>query len=394
MDVPPEFDHDYAPARIVYGRGTAARLGDVLADAGASRALLVTGSSVGANDDLMDPVRAGLGDGLAGHFDGTTPAKAAAEAYEGRDAMADCDADAIVAVGGGSTLDVAKGTRILDADYRSPADLRAEAASGESLAVHEGAMVPLIAVPTTLAGADLSIGGSLSLAATEDDPAASVGISDRKTMPTACVYDPALVETTPFSVLAGSAPNGYDKGVEMLYSANATAITDATAMRGLRLFQRSLPTLAEGDPADYDRAVAGAVLVQYGLSTPGGGLFSLLHAFGHGLSRDRPVQQGVAHAVVAPAALSHLFDHVDGRRDLLAEAVEADGDPAEGVVEAVRRVRDGLGLPSRLRDVEGVTREDLHAVAVATHEDGIMANCPEGYDPSVAAVEEILEAAW
>jgi alcohol dehydrogenase class IV len=399
MDVPAAFDHEYDPARVVYGRGQTERLADVLADAGAERAIVLTGSSVGTNEDVMDPVRDGLGDRFGHHFAGTTPRKEVGEAYEAAELMDEHDADAIVAVGGGSSIDVGKATRYLHAHHTDRGDLRGMEARGESIAAPEDAdLPPLVAIPTTFAGADLSISGSVSLPATDGRPHARIGIGDRRAMPTACLFDPALVETTPLSALAGSAMNGFNKGIELLYSQDATVMTDATAVHGLQLLTESLPVIGAGEgdvEAAYDAATAGVILVQYGRATPNTRFFSVLHAYGHGISRGYPVQQGVAHAVVVPHALEHVFERADARRDLIAEGLDVEGgDRAAGIVEAVTAVRDALDLPSRFRDVDGVERADLPDMARATHEDPILTNGPTGYDPTVEDIEGVLEAAW
>ena len=102
------FEHDYRGCEILYGRGRASELSGVLADRGLGDALVVCGSNVGANDDLMDPIREGLGDRLAGVFDGTTPDKRVETAYDLLDKRAEVGADTLVAVGGGSSLDTAR----------------------------------------------------------------------------------------------------------------------------------------------------------------------------------------------------------------------------------------------------------------------------------------------
>jgi alcohol dehydrogenase class IV len=402
MDVPATFDHEYDPARVVYGREQTSKLGDLISDAGADRALVVTGTSVGANEDVTGPVRSGLGDRLAHVFAGTTPRKDVDEAYEAVDLMDEHDADAIVAVGGGSSVDIGKAARYLYAARTDRDALRDVEARGESIdAPDDAELPPLVAIPTTLAGADLSISGSVSLPATGELPHTRIGIGDERAMPTACVYDPGLMETTPLSALAGSAMNGFNKGIELLYSSDATAMTDATGVHGLRLLRESLPVVGtgEGDVAEaYEKATAGIILVQYGRATPNTRFFSVLHSYGHGISRGYPVQQGVAHAVVAPYALEHVFERVDGRRELVAEGLGVEGDDpdelADGIVEAVAEVRDSLGLPSRFRDAEGVEREDLKDMARATYEDPILTNGPAGYDPSLEDIEGVMEEAW
>ncbi|MFB6080240.1 MAG: iron-containing alcohol dehydrogenase family protein [Haloferacaceae archaeon] len=382
------FEHAYAPADLLVGRGSVGTLGDALGERGVERALVVCGSSVAANDDLMDPVHSGLGDRLAGVFDGTTPEKSIEEAVAGVERWEASGADALVAVGGGSSLDVAKAMRILDAAPRALETLREEAGETSRISLPPAAdPAPAAAVPTTFAGADLSIGGSVAF-----PDGTRAGLSDRRLMPTVTCHDPALFETTPDGALRGSAMNGFDKGIEMAYSRNGNPVTDATAVRGLRHLRDGLPG-ALADAAAMERAVAGTVLVQYGLSTPAASKLGPIHAFGHGLSGGYPLQQGVAHAVAAPLVLRDVLDSVDADRALLGEGLEVSADPAT-LVAAVREVRDALDLPSRLRDVDGPSPDAFDDVARTIHEDGCMGNGPAGYDPDVADLRAILDDLW
>ncbi|MBP1988180.1 iron-containing alcohol dehydrogenase family protein [Halolamina salifodinae] len=397
------FTLDYDPGEIRFGRGAVDDLGGLLADRGLASALVVTGENVGANPLVMDPIEAGLGDALAGVFDRTTPAKTIGAALDAAERVRDEGIEAIVAVGSGSSLDTAKAASALGS-YGDPAAAAEHAIQSGSVPVaDDGQPTPVIAVPTTLAGADLSVIGGVSLTLEADaDPGAveSGGVSDRRLMPAAVCYDPYLFETTPRSVLTASAMNGFDKAVECCYSPHATPITDGTASRGLALMASGFGALAaeHPDPERFDDAVAGVVCAQYGISTPGAYRASIIHAFGHGFSHGYDVHQGTAHGILAPHVLRHVFARVDGRRELLAESlgVAEDGmddeELADAVVDAVAAVRDDLGLPSRLREIEALDQADLPEIAEIIAEDGLFAQAP--VQPSVEEVLAVLEEAW
>ncbi|TKX40290.1 iron-containing alcohol dehydrogenase, partial [Halorubrum sp. ARQ200] len=148
------------------------------------------------------------------------------------------------------------------------------------------------------------------------------------------------------------------------------------------------------DPEQFDDAVAGVVCAQYGISTPGAYRASIIHAFGHGFSNDYDAHQGTVHGVLAPDVLRYVFGEVDGRRRLLAEALGVaepsmdDDELAGAVVDAVAGVRDDLGLPSRLRAIDGLSRDDLPDIAEIIHDDGLFAEAP--VQPSVAEIEDVL----
>lgn len=391
------FRFDYEPGTVVYGEDRVTDLERELAAVGAERALVVAGETVGTTDAVVDPVREGLGDRVAAVFAGTTPEKRIAQAADAAAAFETESADAFVALGGGSSLDVAKVASALVASGQSYEAALNDLERAGTVPIPGGDLPPIVAVPTTLAGADLSVVAGIT--GERDGETLRGGVFDGRLMPAALVYDPTLFRTTPDGVLCASAMNGFDKGLETVYARNGTPVTDGTALRGLRLLSRGLPALGAGD-RDADTlhdAIVGTILVQYGASRAEGTTLSIIHAFGHGLARGYELQQGAAHGVIAPHAVADVFDTVDGRRDELAEALGVEGgDPeatATAVVEAVADVRDALGLPGRLRDT-AIPREDLPAIAEAVVDDGFMPNRPAGYDPTADDIEAVLERAW
>ncbi|SFR50397.1 MULTISPECIES: iron-containing alcohol dehydrogenase family protein [Halorubrum] len=402
LPIADSFEHVHRGCEIRYGRGRIADLGGWLGDRGLDDALVVCGSNTGANDALMDPVREGLGDRLAGVFDGTSPDKRIETAYDLLDARAEVGADVLVAVGGGASLDIARQATLLAADGRDLGELRADAEDGPDalgdLAPGSDPALPSVVVPTTFAGADVSTGGSLEVFSADESPTGQpVNVSGSGAWPLADVADPALFETTPTSVLAGSAMNGFDKGIETPYARDADPMSDAAAVHGLRLLSDALPRVAgdrPGGEAATDRAVVGALLVQLDRK------ISVIHAFGHGFARRYDVQQGAIHAVVAPHALAYLFDEVDASRRALAAGlgVRTDGRDddaiAEDVVEAVAEVRDALDVPSRLRDLPETDEADLPAVAEFVAEDPPMERAPADLDATPEGILGVLRAAW
>lgn len=396
------FRFTYEAGTIRRGRNCVDHLEGELAELDCERALVVCGRTVGSTLAVIDPVRQGLGDRLAGVFDETTPEKRLGTALDGADAVAAADADAIVALGGGSSLDVAKAIAAIVAGKHSRQELGAMFEETGTIPVPEE-VPPLIAVPTTLAGADLSMlaGMTADPATCPVDTPRSGGLGDPVLMPDLLCYDSALVETTPREILTASAMNGFDKGIESLYAANATPVTDAAAMRGVSLLVDALPTLTdERDSWDTADILDGIILVQYGISQPGGSTLSLIHAFGHGLKANADIQQGAAHAIIAPHALSYLFEQVDGRRDLLAAAFGCDrsehssAETATAVVDELTALRNALSLPRRLRDVDGLERDTLSDIAADTAADSMIENCPPGLEPTSEALRNVLENAW
>lgn len=393
IPVTDSFEFDYAGSELVYGRGCVETLEKHLSERGLSRGLVVCGTNVGANEDVMRPVKRGLGDRLVGVFDETTPAKSAETVYDGIEMMLERNPDFLVGVGGGSSLDTARQMSAFAADGRPLSEFRSAAREGHILSVEpEGTTTSVIVVPTTFAGADISAGGSIEFLPAAESPTGQPIRISGSVLPEVVAYDPNLFETTPMSSLAGSAMNGFNKGLETIYARNATPISDATAIHGLRLLREGFPNLTDS-PDAFDRAVVGIILVQLERQ------ITVIHAFGHGFARRYPVQQGVIHAILVPHVLRYIFENVDGQRELIAEGLDIDTsdsgiEVAERIVNAVITVRDSFDLPTRLRDVEPVNEEDIPAIAEFILTDDAIERAPAGLDPSVDEIENVLRNAW
>jgi len=404
IETPEPFEFNYSPTGIVYGRGCVEGLGEVLDRRGLERVMVVTGSNVGANGDVMGPIEEVLDDRLVAIFDETTPEKKLETVLDGVDLMTERDVDVLVGVGGGSSLNV---TRAMCAI--APLGWSRERVVEEVVATRdvpspeaEEVLIPNVVVPTTMAGADVSGGGTVFVddATLASDATGSgridANISDPRLMAEANLFDPNLFATTPLGPLVSSAMNGFDKGIETLYSSESTPIANAHAIRALQHYRVSLPNLAKADADDveYDHAVLATILAQYGRKT------NIVHTFGNGISLHYGVQQGAVHGIVVPYVLRYVFDTAYAHRHRIAEGLSIDfkkmGNDAiaEAIIEEVINIRDALGLPRRLHTIDGMERDHFDAVAEEILDNHKHAGNPPGIDPTVNDVVAVLEAAW
>jgi len=185
----------------------------------------------------------------------------------------------------------------------------------------------------------------------------------------------------------------------MLYSKNRSAFTDATATQGIRLLNESIPGILgdEQNVESIERAMTGVALGTLGLIDPTtGAKYSVIHAFGHQIAQRYDVPQGLAHGVVAPEILNHIFDAVETNKHQLAEALGRDDgtEPKSAILERVRELRTELALPTNLRSVEAVERGDFSLLAEAIVNDIGMQFGPRNLSFTTSDVEAILKAAW
>ena len=395
---------EFQPGVIRFGPGCVEDLADELDSHGVSRALVVSGRTTGTTPAVIEPVEAGLGEYHAGTAAVTTPEKRLDTAFEIVDQMNEYEADALVSLGAGSSIDLTKVASVLASRSLSRNEAGKELEETGSISVPDEPVVTHVAVPTTLSGADLSMGGGVNALPESGLVSAPTngGVYGSSVMPTGLFYDSELFETTPIDILAGSVMNGFDKGIESLYASNGIMLTDATAIRGLSLLQEALPHLRDDnrDEEVLEQIVQGIVLVQYGIwGVKSMATLSIIHAFGHGVTSHSDAHQGNVHATVAPHVLRYVFENVDGRRYLIADAlgVSTDGPPeevAEGIVAAVTEIRDALELPTQLGTLAGVEEDALPVMAEAVHADWCMNNTPEGLETSREDVAGILRNAW
>jgi len=405
LEVPRQFDYRYGPISIRYGPSCVSSLRDILAENSVERVMIVTGNNVGSNEEVMQPVRSGIGDRLVTVFDETTPKKDGEIALRGVERMRERSIDGIVVVGSGSSIDVARAMCVIEAEGNSKNLFSTHTPDGNINRPELPAeKISLFAVPTTFAGSEMTCASGVNFTTVRDGTLAkksrSGPIYDPKILPTAIYYDPELYATTPKGVLAASGMNGFDHGLEMLYSRNANPITDAMASYGLAVLRESLPA-AVNDPSNTEqvgRAINGVLLCSFGLVDPAAqaNKYNIIHAFGHILSRFYDIQQGTVHGIVAPAVLQYIFTHADGRRELLADAMGVVGttngtETATAIVNSMREMRTALGLPDCLSDEILVERDHLSRLATEISQDVGVKNGPTGVPTDPDNFQEILE---
>ncbi|RYY95877.1 MAG: maleylacetate reductase, partial [Comamonadaceae bacterium] len=258
------------PARVVFGAGALARLGDEVAALGARRALVL---STPEQRGLAERVAALLGDRAAGVFDRAVMHVPIETAREARELARSLGADCAVAVGGGSTTGL-----------------------GKAIALDSG--LPIIAVPTTYAGSEMTpIYGITEggLKKTGRDP---------RVLPRTVLYDPELTLGLPLRMSVTSGINAIAHAAEALYAPDANPVMNLMAKEGIRAVARALPAIklrandvdARGD-ALYGAWLCGTVLGNVGMA--------LHHKLCHTLGGSFGLPHAETHTIVLPHALAY-----------------------------------------------------------------------------------------
>jgi alcohol dehydrogenase class IV len=328
------------PARISFGAGRAADLTGIVAALGA-RVLVVTGSNPARVEHLVAPLRAGA-DALALVTVAGEPsiddARAATSAGQS------VGAGVVVAIGGGSPIDLAKATAMLLANGGDPMDYIEVVGRGQPITRPS---VPVVAVPTTAGtGAEVTSNAVLNV------PASRVKASLRHAsmLPRHALVDPALTLDCPPAVTAAAGMDALTQCLEPYVSNRANPLTDGWAGTGLRAAGRSLRRAVE-DGADL------AARTDMALCSLTGGLALANAKLGavHGLAGVIGGMTGASHgavcaALLGPVVAANLARADATLRDRYAEVAHwLTGDPgasAEDGLTWIAATVEALGIPA------------------------------------------------
>jgi len=360
MPIPPEQPAGVVelgfPTRIRFGPGAVRELSEHLARAGARRPLVVTDRGL-PGTDAFARVEAALAGVEHEVFAAVEPNPPAPNAAAGAEAYRAGGCDAVVAVGGGSSLDVAKVVRVLVGHGGAPLDYDFFAGGAEKITADQPF---LVAVPTT-AGTGSEVGRSSVLT----DPATrrKRSIASPHLMPPLVVCDPELTLSLPPAVTADTGVDALTHATEAYLTPGYHPLADGVALRAIGMVGGALRrAVADGSDlaarsAMMAAALMGAVAFQKGLGAT--------HALAHPLSTLAGLPHGRANGLCLPHVLRFNAAAVPERVRDVGRALADDDDAAAAVFALCLEV----GQPRSL-EAAGVRRElldDLVEQALGEH---------------------------
>lgn len=359
--------------RLHFGPGVLEEaLAQELSSGGARRVLVVTDAGVvaaGLVDRLLAALPAGV---VAAIFDATpeNPTEAAVRAAAG--AYRSAGAEAFIALGGGSPMDLAKGAA-LAASHAGPLIDYAAIHGG---AVKIKALPPLFCVPTTAGtGSEVGRGAIITLKGGR-----KLGFLSPHFIPRASIADPTLTLSLPPRLTAATGMDAVTHCVETYLSIALNPVADAIAIDGLRRAALFLPR-AVADGSDLEArgemmaaAAMGALAFQKGL----GAVHAMSHALG-GLEGYR-LHHGMLNAALLPPVLRFNAPTVGAKYPALLAAMGLA--PTEDLAAAMEALTARLGLPTRLSEM------GVDAAAIARAAPLAKADHTDATTPRLATVED------
>jgi alcohol dehydrogenase len=342
---------DFQPrTRIVYGVGSAKQLGNLARELGFRRTLLVADPGM-VKAGYVPAARAALDSaGISAvpyHDFGENPDSVMVEA--GRAFAAPLGVDSIIGLGGGSSLDCAKGINFLLTNGGAIASYR-------GYGKVQSPLLPMIAVPTTAGtGSEAQSYAVISDAATHmkmacGDPSAAARIA---------ILDPELTASAPRSVTALSGYDAIAHAVETWVTAKRTPLSDTFSLRAWDLLRAAFPRVVE-TPGDFDARAAMLLGAHFAGVAIEQSMLGAAHALSNPLTAKYGLTHGLALSIVLPHVVRWNAPVAADRYAMLA------GVDASHAAEHLARELEALGLlgdlGGRLRD-RGVTQDALPELA-------------------------------
>lgn len=334
------------PTEILYGTGSIRQLANLVTKEQAKKVLVITDPGV-CQAGLVQEVETQLHAAGVGYdvFADVEPNPSVATVEKAFQQYRTCCADMLIAMGGGSAIDVGKAVSVL-------------AANGGTITQYEGIdtfthpIVPLIAIPTT-AGTGSEVTLFTVITDTKRDYKLTVG--GRKLAPAYAIVDPALTLTMPRSVTASTGLDALVHAIESYTSLAAYPLSEALALEAIRVISANLrqavfngANLAARENMLYGSLVAGLAFNNTRLGN--------VHAMSHPVSAMFKVAHGVANSILLPHVMEFNVYAVPEKFRAIANAMGycTDGLPlmeaAQLAIMAVKELAADIGIPSSLRD--------------------------------------------
>lgn len=345
------------PQNIIFGMGSLAQLPELLIESSSNHVFLISDGGL-AKLGVVEKIESIIQNSgiTCTTYLGVLPNPTVSIVDEATALYTQCGATSIVALGGGSSMDVAKAVGVL-ANY------------GGSITQYEGnfkvpgPIVPMIAIPTT-AGTGSEVTASAVI--TDESRNYKLSVFNYELLPRYALLDPALIMTAPASIAASCGVDALIHAMEAYISTKATPFSDAMAEKAMELIGANLRRFV-ANRQDEDAACAMMLGCNFAGIAFAWARLGNVHAMSHPVSGYFHVAHGVANSILLPTVLEYnaLADH--GRYKKMYNYIHQ-GSPCienfqpQMLVDEIRKLNNELGIPARLSDV-GVTADKIPAMA-------------------------------
>jgi Alcohol dehydrogenase, class IV len=346
----------FVKSDITFGRGAIEELPNIIKKANIKNAMIIYDEGVkiaGITEKVMNKILEANINFIV--FDKVLPNPSNDLVEEAAVLANQKKADGFIAVGGGSSIDLAKAVNVL---MTNPSPIEQYAGIGNV----KNNVLPLIAIPTT-AGTSSEI---TNVAALIDNKAVcKYVVIDNKITPTSVIIDPEFTKTMPKSVTAATGMDAITHAIESYISTMATPLSEYNSLRGLKILYDNLPKVVEDgtNMESREQMMLGCVITGFAFSNANLGL---VHAIAHTLSAHFYLAHGMANATVLPYVVEFNARSCPEKMIEMAKVIEL---PVTGKIEKdMYLLSDELVKLTRLLGIkklseQGVQEKDLDMLA-------------------------------
>ncbi len=295
-------------------------------------------------------------------------------------AFKDAGADYLIAIGGGSSMDTAKGTGIIIANPDF-ADVR----SLEGVAPTKNKSVPIFAVPTT-AGTAAEV--TINYVITDKQNTRKMVCVDPKDIPVVAFVDPDMMSSMPKGLTASTGMDALTHAIEGYTTLGAWELSDMFHLKSIEIISRSLRDAVANTPEGRADMALGQYVAGMGFSNVGLGI---VHSMAHTLGAKYDTPHGVANAIILPTVMEYNAPETGEKYREIARAMGVEGvddmsqeEYRKAAVDAVKQLSKDVGIPQDLKEI--VKEEDLDFLSESAMAD---ACCPG--NPRTPTKEDIKD---
>ncbi len=289
------------------------------------------------------------------------------------------EADYIIAIGGGSSMDTAKAIGIIITNPEF-ADVR----SLEGVAPTKNPCVPIIAVPTT-AGTAAEV--TINYVITDVENKRKMVCVDVHDIPVVAVVDPDMMASMPKGLTAATGMDALTHAIEGYITKAAWEMTDMFHLKAIEIIAKSLRGAVAGEKEGREGMALGQYIAGQGFSNVGLGI---VHSMAHPLGAVYDTPHGVANAILLPTVMEYNAEATGEKYREIAKVMGVEGtenmtqeEYRKAAVDAVRKLSQDVGIPADLKDI--VKEEDVQFLAECAFADA----CRPG-NPKDTCVEDIV----
>ncbi len=287
-------------------------------------------------------------------------------------------ADYIIAIGGGSSMDTAKGVGIIIANPEF-ADVR----SLEGAVDTPNKSIPILAVPTT-AGTAAEV--TINYVITDVEKNRKMVCVDPHDIPVVAFVDPDMMSSMPKGLTAATGMDALTHAIEGYITAGAWELSDMFHLKAIEIISRSLRGAVENTPEGREGMALGQYVAGMGFSNVGLGI---VHSMAHPLGALYDTPHGVANAIILPTVMEYNAEATGEKYRDIAKAMGVEGtenmsveEYRKAAVDAVKQLAKDVGIPADLKEI--VKEEDIPFLAQSAYDDA----CRPG-NPKETSVEDL-----